>query len=210
MKNTLNSGTIDALTPGSTLLISARQVSNGEKVQLEFAEKIQQEDRPVSALALLNASDSRFSSGARRGWLTVQPEDATKHLGIDFSDANDAWYDTEKGMMMDLNILNPSAILNGIQYFFRLYIFETTEGTDWENANLERSAKRAGKDGDYITHEGNYIFSRGKVDLFTKEQTPTHTLLEADTEKTQVTANQGVTAQELEQVLNSDEDDLGM
>ena len=199
MENNLKSGSIEALTPGSTLLISARQVSNGEKVQLEFAEKINSgPDKPVSALALLNASDSRFSSGARRGWLTVEPADATKWMGIDFSDANPNWYDTEKGMMMDLNILNPGVDLNGIDHFFRVYIFETTEGTDWENNNVERAAKRAGKDGDYITNGGAYIFSRGKVDLFKRGQEINHTLLQADTEQTQVTANQGVTVEKID------------
>ena len=116
MKNNLNSGTIEALTPGSTLLISARQVSEGTKVQLEFAEKINAgPDKPVSALALLNASDSRFSSGARRAWMTVEPGDAGKWLGIDFSESNEKWYDTEKGMMMDLNMLNPGVDLNGVE-----------------------------------------------------------------------------------------------
>ena len=199
MKNNLNSGTIEALTPGSTLLISARQVSEGAKVQLEFAEKINAgPDKPVSALALLNASDARFSSGARRAWMTVEPADAGKWLGIDFSDANENWYETEKGMMMDLNILNPGVDLNGIEYFFKMYIIESTEGTEWEMNNVEKAAKRAGKDGDYITHGGAYIFSRGKVDLFKRGQAVQHTMLEADTVATQVTANQGVTAEKVD------------
>ena len=203
MKNNLNSGTIEALTPKNTLLISARQVANG-KISLEFAEKIQTKDRPVSALALLNASDDRFSSGARRGWLNVMPEDATKYLGIDFSDANDAWYDTEKGMMMDLNIMNPQVNLNGIEYFFKVYIVETTQGSDWQVKNVQKAAKRAGKDGDYITHNGDYIYSNGKIDLFTKDQEPKHELLTADTELTQVAANQGVTMEEVDKVLASE------
>tara|TARA_A100001391_G_scaffold11167_1_gene6680 strand:+ start:280 stop:900 length:621 start_codon:yes stop_codon:yes gene_type:complete len=201
MENNLNSGTIEALTPGSTLLISARQVSEGTKVQLEFAEKISSgPNKPVSALALLNASDSRFSSGARRAWMTVEPSDAGKALGIDFTDANENWYETEKGLMLDLNILNPSVDLNGVEYFFKMYITESTEGTEWELENIEKAAKRAGKDGDYITHGGAYIFSRGKVDLFKKGQEVTHTMLEADTVQTQVTANQGVTAEKVDKL----------
>lgn len=37
-KNQLNSGSLDSLKVGETLLISARQVANG-KISLEFAEK---------------------------------------------------------------------------------------------------------------------------------------------------------------------------
>ena len=195
MKNNLNSGSIEALQPNQTLLVSARQV-NGGKVQLEFAEKIQATDRPVNALTILNASDSRFSSGARRCWVTAEPEDATKQFGVDFSESNEDWYDTEKGMMLDLNILNPFTNLSGTDYRFRLQVVETVEANEWEAENIDRAAKRAGKDGDYITHEGNYIFSRTQMVLATANQKIAHTFLTPDTAGTQVTANQGVTVEE--------------
>ena len=76
-KNKLNSGSLEGLQAGECLLMSARKVNNG-KIQLEFAEKIAAKDRPISALTVLNASDSRFSSGARRGWATAEPIDASK------------------------------------------------------------------------------------------------------------------------------------
>ena len=44
MENNLNSGSIESLQPGQTLLVGARQVSNG-KIQLEFAEKVSAKDR---------------------------------------------------------------------------------------------------------------------------------------------------------------------
>ena len=205
MKNNLNSGSIEALQPNQTLLVSARQVNNN-KIQLEFAEKIQTTDRPVNALTLLNASDARFSSGARRCWVTAEPEDATKQFGIDFSESSDSWYDTERGMMMDLNILNPFTNLSGTDYRFKLQVVETTEANDWESENIERAAKRAGKDGDYITHEGNYIFSRTQMVLASADQKVVHTFLAPDTAGTQVTANQGVTMEEAVHVA----DDLMM
>ena len=157
MENNLNSGSIESLQPGQTLLVGARQVSNG-KIQLEFAEKVSASDRPVSALSLLNASDSRFSSGARRSWTTAEPADASKTFGVDFSESNDKWYDSERGM---------------------------------------QAAKRAGKDGDYITHNGDYIFSRTEMVLTKPDQKVEHTLLESDTQATQTPVNQGVTAEEV-------------
>ena len=65
MANQLNTGSIQTLTKGNTLLVNAQQVANG-KVQLEFAEIIKSSTTGVNVLAMLNKSDDRFSSGARR------------------------------------------------------------------------------------------------------------------------------------------------
>ena len=75
----------------------------------------------MNALSLLNASDSRFSSGAHRAWVTAEPADASERLGINFGDDGE-WYDTEKGEMMDLMILNPGVDLNGNKVYFRVLI----------------------------------------------------------------------------------------
>ena len=173
MSNQLNTGKLDGLQQGETLLVAVRKVS-GDKIHLEFAEVVQMGDRPASILSILNESDARFSSRARRAWMTAEPNDATKHLGIDFGLTNDKWYMAEKGEVMDLNILNPT--INDTRC--RLVINETTEATDWQADNVETSAKRRGKDGDYITHKGNYIFSNTTIIL--TDDTPTHTVLEAD------------------------------
>tara|TARA_R100001463_G_scaffold25650_2_gene60626 strand:- start:11434 stop:12027 length:594 start_codon:yes stop_codon:yes gene_type:complete len=176
-KNQLNSGSIDTLEVGQTLLISARQVSNG-KISLEFAEKVTSKDRPVSALTILNASDDRFSSGARRGWASAEPVDASSTFNVNFGDDGE-WYTSERGEMMDLDILNPE--FNGMR--FRVQITETTEPTEWQAENLERAAKRAGKDGDYITHSGDYIFSNSDMIVLPEGEEPKHTWLTADTER---------------------------
>jgi len=160
--NELNSGALETLVAGDTLLISARKIANG-KISLEFAEKITATDRPVSALTLLNASDDRFSSGARRGWATAEPVDASKAIGINFGDDGE-WYASDRGEMMDLDILNPA--YNGVR--FRVQITETTEPTEWQADNLEKSAKRAGKDGDFITNDGDYIFSNSDIVLINR------------------------------------------
>ena len=89
----------------------------------------------------------------------------------------------DKGEMLDLNILNPT--MNDIRC--RLKIEETIEGTDWQNDNITTAAKRRGKDGDYITHLGAYIFSNTSVVL--SEVEAEHELLEADV-STSVTSKQ--------------------
>ena len=194
-KNQLNSGSLDTLEVGQTLLISARQINNG-KISLEFAEKITAKDRPVSALTILNASDDRFSSGARRGWATAEPIDASNAFEINFGDDGE-WYTSERGEMMDLDILNPE--FNGVR--FRVQITETTEPTEWQAENVERAAKRAGKDGDYITHEGDYIFSNSDIVLLPEDQNAKHTWLTPDTERLAVKAKSITANEEVENMM---------
>lgn len=173
-------GSLDSLKYGETLLVSARKVKN-DKIHLEFAEIVNNQTA-VNVLGLLNKSDDAFSNRARRAWVTAEPADATEYFGIDFGPTAD-WYMTDKGEMLDLNILNPT--MNDVRC--RLMIEETIEGTDWQNENITTSAKRKGKDGDYITHLGAYIFSNTSIVL--AEDTPVHTMLEPDV-ATATTSNQ--------------------
>ena len=165
MANQLNTGTLEALKPGQTLLINARKVAN-DKLHLEFAEIIKSGTQIVSVLALLNKSDDRFSSNARRAWVTAEPSDATEYFGVDFGPTA-GWYASERGEMLDLDILNPT--MDGIRC--RVIIDETTEATDWQQDNVAVAAKRKGKDGEYITHQGAYIFSNTLVTLTDEENT---------------------------------------
>lgn len=179
MDNT-TTGSLDSLKYGETLLVSARKVKN-DKIHLEFAEIVNNQTA-VNVLGLLNKSDDAFSNRARRAWVTAEPADATEYFSIDFGPTAD-WYMTDKGEMLDLNILNPT--MNDVRC--RLKIEETIEGTDWQNDNITTSAKRKGKDGDYITHLGAYIFSNTSIVL--SEETPVHTILEPDV-ATATTSNQ--------------------
>lgn len=170
MENT-TIGSLDSLKYGETLLVGARKVKN-DKIHLEFAEIVNNQTA-VNVLGLLNKSDDAFSNRARRAWVTAEPADATEYFGIDFGPTAD-WYMSDKGEMLDLHILNPT--MNDVRC--RLMIEETIEGTDWQNENITTSAKRKGKDGDYITHLGAYIFSNTSIVL--SEETPVHTILEPD------------------------------
>ena len=165
-------GSVDTLNPDETLLVGARKVNSG-KIQLEFAEIIQTSDRPVSLLTLLNKSDDRFATRARRAWITAEPLDASEAFDINFGDDGD-WYMGDKGEVMDINMLNPT--YNGTT--MKLRIFETTTPNKWQEANLETAAKRTGKDGEYITYKGDYIFSN--TDMVLTSGDVQHVLLESD------------------------------
>ena len=149
---------VENLEMGECLLVSARKV-NGGKVQLAFAQKIKNSAaRPASIVGLLNASDDRFTQTGkpRYAWISVEPSDASEKLGLDFSSLK------EVGDTMDINKLNPS--IDGQP--LNIQITETTEGTEWEVANLETAAKRAGTDGEFIlTNDGHYIFMHSTVVL---------------------------------------------
>ena len=172
MVNAINTGSLETLTPGQTLLVQARKV-NGGKLQLEFAEKLQAQDRPVNAISMFNMSDDRFSAGngARRAWLTVEPTDASTLLGVDL-EAGEYTTDQMGREIVSLNIANPT--VNGQP--LRVQIVETTEATEYDAQNIETRAKRKGKDGDFITHKGMYIFTQSTVVL----GEPNNVFLEAD------------------------------
>ena len=207
-KNQLNSGSLNELQVGETLLTVARKVSNG-KIQLEFAEKVTAKDRPMSALTVLNASDSRFSSGARRGWATAEVADASDIFNINFGDDGE-WFmgETASGKpaeFLQLNILNPE--FNNLR--FRVRVVESTEPTDSQKkyANeigvdvVDTQAKRAGKGGDYILHKGQHIFMNSYVDLLPESDDPQHVFLVSDTSNSIVAANTGVKVDEVEVMM---------
>jgi hypothetical protein len=144
------------LKKGQCLLVSARGVKNG-KVQLMFAEKITNPYlRPSSITGLLNKSDDRFNAveeKARYAWETGEPADIQAALGIDVSGLSE-------GQIMEIGKLSPE--LGGEK--LHIQITETTDGDDYDFANIETRAKRAGKDGDFIlTSDGQYIFVNASV-----------------------------------------------
>jgi hypothetical protein len=170
MVNTINTGDLATLKQGQTLLVNARKVA-GDKIQLEFAEVIQ--DVEVNLLQMFNASDDRFKRGARRAWLTAEPSDSSTLLGIDLTDDSKYYTNEYDRVVMDLNILNP--VINGMR--MRVQITEqTTPTSTWDVENVETAAKRKGKGGDFILHNGKHIFTKSEVVL----TEPKHTFLTPD------------------------------
>lgn len=163
--NTPNSGSLTGLSVNQTLLVSARKVA-GQKLQLEFAEILEKGSTPVNVLAMFNQSDNRFSQGgARRAWMTVEAIDASKLLGVDLSDSASWGVDSLGREILMLNILNPQVLIGDELINLKVEVVETTEGTEWQKSNLETSAKRKGKDGEFIMHNGKHIFANTRIAL---------------------------------------------
>ena len=143
------------LKKGEMLIVSARGVKGG-KVQLTFAQKITNPNlRPGSIVGMLNKSDDRFTQEAkpRFAWIAGEKSDIHAALGIDLSAL-------AEGDTKDLNVLNPMVDGEALN----IQITETTAGSDFDVANFETRAKRAGKDGDFILDSaGEYIYVKSTV-----------------------------------------------
>lgn len=150
--------TIENLAKGDLLLIKARKVK-GEKVELEFAQHVQtSEGRQTSILGLLNASDERFNQtgGPTHCWMSGVPADIQKAFNIDLSSLQN------EGDILELGILNPTVV--GINEKLNIRIVETVKPTKYQSENIETTAKRAGKDGDYIvTKNGEFIYRNAEI-----------------------------------------------
>lgn len=143
------------LEEGQILLTSGKKVKGG-KVQIEFAQKVVLPNRSNSIAGLLNSSDERFNVAdkPRFAWQAGEQKDIEAIFGVDLSAL------TEEGQIIELNILNPTIAGKELN----IQLNETTKGTEFDVENYETRAKRAGKDGDFITTAaGEYIYTRASV-----------------------------------------------
>ena len=168
---------LSALKTGETLLVQALKTKNPNKVQLEFAERIGgAQGTAGSLLGMFNQSDDRFTSGARRAWLTAEIADVAKLLDINVGDDAE-WTLTDQGKdVLPIGELNPT--LDGKR--FRIQIVETVEPNEWQAENIDTAAKRKGADGEFIKHKGQFIFSNTSPVLVDEGENPQHVILTAD------------------------------
>jgi len=164
---------IEALSINETVLTRVRAV-NGNKVEVELAEKIKAEKQAVNMLSIFNKGDERFNqtSGARRAWNIAEPAVIAEMFDIDASKLASL----AVGETLYLGIKNPE--YQGMP--LRVFIKESTEGTEYDLANIDKRAKRKGKDGDFLFHNGKHIFSKTDIVALPKGSNPQHILLEAD------------------------------
>jgi hypothetical protein len=159
-------------------LVSAKGVK-GNKVQLTFSQIVETGKAPTGLLGILNASDERFNqSKPRLAWLTAQPADVKLQFGLDVSGL-------AEGEELEIDMVDPK--ITGDDRSLNLQITETTKGSDYDVANFETRAKRAGKDGEFIMSNGMYIYVNTTVVV----GEPKHTLI-ADTTRQAVTGSSAI------------------
>ena len=137
------------------ILESAKGVKNG-KVQLCFSQVINTGKQPTNVLGLLNKSDDRFNQAKPRyAWMTGEVEDIKAQFDIDLSGL-------AEGDVLEIGAEDPKLAAYP-ESSLNIQINETTEGSEYDVANFETRAKRAGKDGDFIMKDDMYIYVRTSV-----------------------------------------------
>jgi len=167
MKNQLNSGSMDNLELGQSLLTIIRKVKSkdpkyNDKYSMEIAEMILKPNASFNFVGVFNASDNRFrQSSPRRAWLTGEAADIKRLLNIDVESLT--FEEVSKGKFLaQVNILNPTA--KGLQ--MRVQIVESTEPTEFQLKNVEKAAKQVtNNEGKtvYFKKEGKFIFANAFV-----------------------------------------------
>lgn len=144
--------------------------SNFPKVQIEFAEKINNNNE-TNALAMFNTKDTRFSSGAQRVWITADIADAERIIGKEFID------ELEKEPSVEvLNIMQPQ---NGQELRIKVQEVPESQLTDNEKEYIDNYLKRAGAEGNYFfTPSGERVATRRTLVGVPVGSDPTHEYLE--------------------------------
>lgn len=156
------------LKEGKAFVVRMKHVNssldNLPKIQIEFAEKINNPGRAQTALSMLNALDDRFSSRAIRTWETADASIAEKMFG---------------------NIPQGEAsveILKDAPPTLRIQITEKVESELTPNQIMyaeQNYLKRRGKDGDFFyTPSGERVASIRELVQVNPGQSVNHTYLE--------------------------------
>lgn len=177
MANQLNSGTLDALKTGQTLLTKVIKTKKDGMVQIELAEKISNPNA-VSALGEGFQTFYSFANGStgkpRRFWDPIEAIYLETMLNVTNLDIENGVYtlnpDTGKEEM-ELNILNPTAYVDpqtgeAVELRMRGRVIETVEGKEYDVDNNRYKINPSTKDP--VLHGGNYIYNRNQI-LFVQD-----------------------------------------
>lgn len=161
---------LEALKEGDTLMVSIRKVyhtkgdaSKGYKASIELAQFVENKERPVSAISMLNEGDERFaqkrpqhayqpvsaSIAIKSGWITEELFNSlTPSVGIPIADQ------LEGKHFCIVNKLNPTFDGKSL----RVQIIESTETT-----SSTAKAKINPRTGVTVTHMGKPVYRTAQV-----------------------------------------------
>lgn len=205
MANQLNSGSLDTLKAGQTLLQSIRKVDNG-KYQLSLIDRVSTssndivvgDEEMIDGLAELNYGDSRFNNTSDYyAWPTVSAEGINRILGSGF-DVNAQefeTYTTSSGKIAErvmTNVLNPVSESDGTTAGkrMRVQLMESITPTKWQSDN--GGYKINPKTSDPLTKDGKFIYRNNRC-VFTNGHIP-HTKVQHDLVEVKVEEFEGADA----------------
>jgi hypothetical protein len=188
---------VSRLKTGESMLTAVRAVING-KFQIEIADMIEREGAgSINILSVLNSEDPRFQNngGARRAWATADKANLIEMFNISEDVLNSLEVGEEGKDTAYVCIKNPS---HGTARL-RVIVKETIMGDDYQNANVDKTAKRAGgpdENGvpaEFLTSEGSNIFSNTDVTTaFEGEKVPHNFIISDQEQNRSVETTQGV------------------
>lgn len=166
---------LSELKPGQVLAVAVKHINDSEgkdKYQIEFAEKIArpEDGDGISALSIFNADDERFTSGARRVWVSITATQCEKLFG--FTLDNDVSHKEILTVLSDYE--------EGKQEY-RIKIREVIEADLPENEidYKDLRLKRRSKDGPvFFTNKGEKVYSLTELRIYQKGAEVPHVYLE--------------------------------
>lgn len=173
---------IASLGVAEVLAVYVRNTSTDDnKVQVEFAEKINLSSSPRSALAFFNPDDERFSQGARRVWMTMDRKLSEEMFGVTIKEG-EAFAEIGK-------TIQPIKSENGKITDFRIRIIEKLESqlTPEQAEYRDNYLKQIPSTGAYFIakHSGEKVASTTDLVMVPRNEDgtkgdPKHVLIEGE------------------------------
>lgn len=164
-------------------IIAVLPTKNPNKVRLECRQDVQKEGQ--SALGLLNKSDERFTQdNSLITWVSAEKKDSVR-LFPALKSVVDTIEDERVVLPKPLDF-----VIDGNDG--NIQITENHIATAWQSENLEKSAKRKGKNGSFLLYGNMLIFRRTDLVM----GTPNHTLIQYNSESDKPIGNYFIKAKD--------------
>lgn len=216
--NVENSGSIDTLSVGNSLLVDIIQVkedSNGSpQFMLHLAEKKQKGKQMSSILSRANRLNDNFKARAQRAFVLYGAMELSEDLGIDvMSRLGDFVAENVNGktkMILPLNILNPVFLDNNKR--LRIQHNEYTNPTrrdeermkqlgSWEQVESIKKIPTGNGEFDFPTSNGCYIFSVNNI----VDTEPVDEYLQIDSREPSQPIKKGISSQPQTRVVTEEQ-----
>ena len=157
---------VEQLKDDEVVLLTVEPTSTN-KLQIQFAEYVNNPNQSKNLLYFANKSDERFTRKPRRGWLTGEPEDL-KELFPDISDHIDSVVSSGEAVFVGNKQIPANMDIH-------LELNDHQKPNKSALRNITKAAKQTGN-GQYMIKNGKPIFQ--DVNIVTGE--PNHNILQAD------------------------------
>lgn len=196
-----------SLNEGEVLAVAAKHVHDYQgydKYQIEFAEKIQTDDRVENALTMFNAGDNRFTSGARRTWVTIMANIAEEKFNFKLS---------PEESHKELLFIMPEA-REGHSFRIRIREFIESQLPQEQIEYKDQRLKRRGMDGPvfYTTINGKKekVYTLTDLIIIKNDEKVPHLYLEGDYISAEELISEEMTGSEINKIAAQEANNSGL